>query len=96
MPANRNSDFMLSLVLTLEYPDEKIALNIYNSLEPDNKEYVKSVLDGCKLTLTTEADCAGTLRNAADDLLACIKIAEEASGFVGVSAADFDSDSLFE
>ena len=35
------------------------------------------------------------MRNTADDLLACIKIAEEASGLV-VSAADPDGDSLLE
>ncbi|MBQ6547364.1 MAG: hypothetical protein IJL79_00285, partial [Candidatus Methanomethylophilaceae archaeon] len=64
-------------------------------LEPDNKGYVESRIDGNVLFFRIVSDDAGSMRNTADDLLACVKIAEEASGLV-VSAADLDGDSLSE
>ena len=42
-----------------------------------------------------KAKDAGSMRNTADDLLVCIKIAEEASGIVA-SATDFDGDAFLE
>lgn len=86
---------MLDLELRLEYADERTANAIYRALEPDNKGYVESRLDGCTLFFRIEAEDAGSMRNTADDLLACVKIAEEASGLV-VPAAYLDSDSLSE
>lgn len=87
---------MLDLELKMEYEDEKVAKAIYLALEPDNKGYVESKLDGKTISFRIKAEDAGSMRNTADDLLACIKIAEEASGLVAVSAADLDGDSLLE
>ncbi len=71
---------MLSLELIFEYPDEKVAETVMKSLDPDNDGYVETVLEGNVLRFSMSADNAGTLRNTADDLLACIKIAEETIG----------------
>jgi tRNA threonylcarbamoyladenosine modification (KEOPS) complex Pcc1 subunit len=87
---------MLTLELTLEYDDPETAHTVYAALEPANNGYVESSLDGCVIRLRTSAPAAGTLRNAADDLMACVKIAEDASGLVGGSAADLDGDALLE
>ncbi len=71
---------MLSLELRFEYPDAKIAETVMQSLDPDNGGYVESRLEGSILVFRMEAENAGSLRNTADDLLACIKIAEETIG----------------
>ncbi|MBO6084324.1 MAG: hypothetical protein J6U12_02125 [Candidatus Methanomethylophilaceae archaeon] len=71
---------MLSLELRFEYPDAKTAETVMQSLDPDNGGYVESRLEGSILVFRMEAENAGSLRNTADDLLACIKIAEETIG----------------
>ena len=71
---------MLSLELRFEYPDAKTAETVMQSLDPDNGGYVESRLEGSILFFRMEAENAGSLRNTADDLLACIKIAEETIG----------------
>ncbi len=85
----------MELELRMDYNDERTAKAVYGALEPDNKGYVESRIDGKTLFFRIVSKDAGSMRNTADDLLACVKIAEEASGLV-VSAADPDGDSLLE
>ena len=49
-------------------------------LDPDNKGYVSSELRGSTIVFRMDAKSAGTMRNTADDLLACLKVAEESVG----------------
>lgn len=86
---------MLELELRLRYDDERIAESVMRAVEPDNEGYVDSELDGRNVIFRMKAKDAGSMRNTADDLLVCIKIAEEASGIVA-SATDLDGDSLLE
>lgn len=86
---------MLELELRIDYDDADTAKAVLGAIEPDNEGYVESRIEGSALFFTIKAKDAGSMRNTADDLLACIKIAEEASGLV-VSAADPDGDSLLE
>ena len=86
---------MLDLELRMDYNDERTAKAVYGALEPDNKGYVESRIDGKTLFFRIVSEDAGSMRNTADDLLACVKIAEETSGLV-VPAADPDGDSLSE
>jgi tRNA threonylcarbamoyladenosine modification (KEOPS) complex Pcc1 subunit len=78
---------MLSLELRFEYPDAKVAETVMRSLDPDNGGYVETTLEGNVLRFNMSADNAGTLRNTADDLLACIKIAEETIGIGSQTSA---------
>ena len=71
---------MLSLELRFEYPDAKTAETVMKSLDPDNDGYVESRLEDNILIFRIEADNAGSMRNTADDLVACIKAAEETIG----------------
>lgn len=87
---------MLSLDLFVEYDDEFTAKAVFDSIFPDNEGYVYTELMGKKLKMHITADNAGTLRNTADDLMACIKAAEEASGLVSGSTPDLDGDTFFE
>ena len=86
---------MLELELRIDYDDTDTAKAILKATEPDNEGYVDSRIEGSTLFFIIKAEDAGSMRNTVDDLLACIKIAEEASGLV-VSAADPDSDSFLE
>ena len=71
---------MLSLELRFEYLDAGTAETIMKALAPDNEGYVESEIVGNRLVFRIESDNAGTMRNTADDLIACIKIAEETVG----------------
>jgi tRNA threonylcarbamoyladenosine modification (KEOPS) complex Pcc1 subunit len=86
---------MLELELTISYNDEKTAKAVFGALEPDNEGYVESKIEGNTLRFLIKSKDAGSMKNTADDLLACVKIAEDASGLV-VPAADPDGDSLSE
>lgn len=74
-------DTMITLDLRLEYPDEATARSILAALSPDNEGYLESTIDGNVITFTIVADRSGTVRNSADDLMACIKVAEDVVGF---------------
>jgi len=87
---------MLSLEIEFNYADPETAKLILGSVIPDNGAYVESQLTRNKIIFRMKADNAGTLRSTADDLLACIKIAEEASGLVSGSVPDLDSDTFTE
>lgn len=87
---------MPSLEITIEYDDPDIARTILESILPDNAGYVESSIDGNVLRFRMESESAGTLRNTADDLLACIKIAESASGLVTGAVTDLDGDAFLE
>ena len=64
------------------------------ALQPDNVGYVESEVRDNVLFFRMSADNAGTLRNTADDLIACLKIAEDA---VGMTPRDlFSEDVLHE
>ena len=81
---------MITLELEVTYPDEGSARAVMNALDPDNQGYVRSELNGSTIVFKMESESAGTMRNTADDLLACIKVAEES---VGMTCEDGCSDS---
>ncbi len=73
---------MLSLELSFPYADEKTAKAVLAAVSPENGEYVEARLEGSTIFYSMKAETAGSLRNTADDLLACIKTAEEAVGLI--------------
>ncbi len=73
---------MLTLELTFDYSDERTARAVLSAVSPENGGYVEARLEGNTIFYRMQADNAGTLRNTADDLLACIKAAEESAGLV--------------
>ncbi|MDN5357571.1 MAG: KEOPS complex subunit Pcc1 [Candidatus Methanomethylophilaceae archaeon] len=83
---------MNTLDLRAEYGSPEMAAAIAAALDPDNGTYVDMEVLGNVINFKMEASSAGSLRNTADDLLACLKIAEEASGLVRGPAADLDRD----
>lgn len=87
---------MPTLEITIEYDNVDTAMTILNAVIPDNGDYVESEIDGRILRFKIAADSAGTLRNTADDLLACVKIAEGTSGLVSGPVTDLDGDTFLE
>ena len=73
---------LLHLELRFPYDDERTAKAVLAAVSPENGGYVSSRLEGSTIIYEMEADNAGTLRNTADDLLACIKAAEDSAGLV--------------
>lgn len=87
---------MNSLDLKSEYESPEIAEAVAAALDPENEGFVEMEVRGKTIYFKMEAESAGSLRNTADDLLSCLKIAEEASGLVGSSASDPDGDASSE
>lgn len=71
---------MITLDLTLDYPDENTANAIVSALGPDNEGYVESSVQGNTIHFRIVSEKSGTVKNTADDLMACIKVAEEMVG----------------
>ena len=74
---------MISLELRVDYPDERTAESVFRALAPDNEGYVRSDLEGPTIRFFMESGSAGTLKNTADDLMACLKAAEDSIGASG-------------
>lgn len=74
------TESMITLELETTYPDSRAAEAVMNALDPDNKGYVSSELHGSTIVFRMDAQSAGTMRNTVDDLLACLKVAEESVG----------------
>jgi tRNA threonylcarbamoyladenosine modification (KEOPS) complex Pcc1 subunit len=87
---------MITLELRMEYDRKRTADAVYSAIGPDNEGYVRSELQGKTILFFVESETAGSMKNTVDDLLACVKAAEESSGLVPGPAADLDGDSLFE
>ena len=73
---------MISLELRFPYGDVKTARAVLSAVGPENRGFIETKLEGSTVVYNIEADSAGSLRNTADDLLACIKAAEESAGLV--------------
>lgn len=71
---------MLTLELRAEFGSPDAARAVLDALSPDNTGYVESELVGNTIIFRMSAESAGTLRSTADDLMACLKTAEEAVG----------------
>ena len=85
----------MNLDLKITYKTAAEAEAVFRALEPDNTGYIDSEISGNELTFRITSNNAGTLRNAADDLLACVKIVEEALD-LSDPVPDLDGDALLE
>ena len=74
---------MIKAEIRIDYPDERTARAVFDALAPDNEGYVESALEGASIVLRAESETAGTMRNTADDLMACVKAAEDSIGATG-------------
>ncbi len=84
----------MRLEIRAEYGNEETAGAVFAALMPDNKGYVESEISGRQLLFIIESSDAGSMKNSADDLMACLKAAENSVGLITGAAADLDSDAL--
>lgn len=89
-------DLMLTMELVIEYGGEEDAEAVYRASNPDDDDYVATRLEGCKVVIDFKAETAGAMRSAMDDVLACVKVSEAASGLVSETRPDLDGDPLLE
>lgn len=75
----------MMLTIEAEYDSKKIAKAVLDALGPDNDGYVESTLDGKAIRFVMHANNVGTLKNTADDLLACLRTAEATAGLAVAS-----------
>ncbi len=68
-----------SLEISVPCAEEDRANSISASLNPDNEGYVQTSYEEGILKFRMESEGAGALRQTADDLLACLKVAEDIS-----------------
>ncbi len=87
---------MLTMDLTIEYANPSDAEAVYNSSKPDDDSYVTTRLSDNKVIYNFRAETAGQMRSAMDDVLACVKVSEEALGLVSGARSDLDGDPLLE
>ncbi len=68
--------------MSVSCTDDDRATSILASLDPDNDGHVSASYSDGVLKFSMEAENAGRLRQTADDLLACLKVADEVSGLL--------------
>jgi hypothetical protein len=76
--------------LTLEYGSEEEAIAVEKALDPDNEGFVQTEVNGWSLKAVISSDRPESLRHTLDDLLACVKVAEDAVGITRISESDGD------
>lgn len=68
--------------ITFNYENDKYAEIAYNSLFPDNGEFVESYVEDNKLICIIEDENIATVLNSIEDLIQCEKMIEVTSEIV--------------
>lgn len=68
--------------ITFNYENERYAKIAYNSLYPDNGEFVDSMVEGNKLICIIENENITTVLNSIEDLIQCEKMIELTSEII--------------
>lgn len=64
--------------IVLEYDDERDAIAVLEAISPDNAPYVEARREGRKVIISSRSDTSPQMLHTMEDLLACLKVAEEA------------------
>jgi tRNA threonylcarbamoyladenosine modification (KEOPS) complex Pcc1 subunit len=63
--------------IEIGYESEAMALSVARAIELDNAGYVKTEVNGKTLLLRTRAESTGSMLHTLEDLLACVKVADQ-------------------
>ena len=63
--------------IVLSYPDERFAEMVLGAIEQDNGVHARSWVEGSNLILEASAQSESSMLHTLDDLLSCVKVAEE-------------------
>ncbi len=69
---------VVECVICLDYQSEEEAIAVHQAIEPDNYGFVESVPEGNRIKISSAAGTSMSLLHTIEDLLACVKVAEEA------------------
>jgi tRNA threonylcarbamoyladenosine modification (KEOPS) complex Pcc1 subunit len=64
-------------VIELEYRTKEEAEKVARSISLDNGQYAQAEVDGNKLILTASAASAPSMLHTLEDLMSCLKVADE-------------------
>jgi len=67
----------LSCVIEIEYPTREEAEKVARSISLDNVGYVDTEVVGSVLRLSAEAGSAPSMLHTVEDLMACLKVADQ-------------------
>ena len=81
---------MIDLVMRFPYGDRRTAEAVMAAVAPENTGFVESSLEENTVVFRIKGEDAASVRNSADDLLACIKAAEASLGMSGEDVQDDD------
>ncbi len=65
-------------VIELDYEDEKMAEAVLAAISPDNAPYAEAERVGSRVIVRSRSRNCPQMLHTTEDLLACIKVAEEA------------------
>ena len=65
------------IAFNIKFDNEEMAKAILKATEPENKGWVETTLNQNFIKATVKADTLGSLREAAEDFMACISVAEK-------------------
>jgi hypothetical protein len=63
--------------IVLEYDDERDAIAVMEAISPDNAPFAEAEREGRKVTVRSHSDACPQMLHTMEDLLACVKVAEE-------------------
>jgi hypothetical protein len=63
--------------IELEYESEAQARNVASSISLDNGKYADTEIQGRKLIITSSAASAPSMLHTLEDLMACLKVADQ-------------------
>ena len=64
------------LELNIEFESDEVAKAVMVATEPENKGWIETNLEGKKLTATLKSHTIGSLKETAEDFMACVTIAK--------------------
>jgi len=64
--------------IELDYGSEADAIAVLEAISPDNAPYAEAERNGTRLTIRASSNTPGQMLHTMEDLLACVKVAEEA------------------
>ena len=65
-------------IIELEYEDEATAVAVMAAISPDNAPYAEAERIGTRVIVRSRSNTCPQMLHTTEDLLACIKVAEEA------------------
>ncbi|MCU0862057.1 MAG: hypothetical protein MUE65_07040 [Methanomassiliicoccales archaeon] len=63
--------------LVLDYESEEQARNVARSISLDNGGYAEAKVEGSRLVITSSAASAPSMLHTLEDLMACLKVADQ-------------------